>query len=883
MPLQADPVVIEQREIAKYADYVKAGESGRVPWVHDALVALRQPGAREALKLGPDATDAELFQGFSLFPDKQRLLQKGGCPLVSVIQADAHLRNLMQSRARDAWEREASAPTGKLDLLRGRTVGGLCLRWGFLVASGFFLLQASALLYFAVWMRGNGKYIDYFGRHWWAWPHFFLGSAVLGTISLSFATAHYLLQVDWGRMCCWQTLRYVCCCCISMDYACRCAGCCRQLNCLRRSRREKQETLVEPIPICANCGQPYRKNATACIYCGRKSVVGQVEPAWGPRKVQTPRVSVVSKASTASDATMQSADSVSWGGDARSTRQRISEITKASSEYSTGSYENLRAAADVISPYMLNAVLALEDDNGMSNPEGMMDVPDIPVPDVHTLAWAMVSPSSKVTGPPDNDVESQADKIGYRVRLHGLVDNQGFNGELGTCIGWKAEAGRWIVRLDSTGETKNIKPENLEHEISALPMESRAMVSWQQEERPAEQETSALKRVNFPPHAEQQDNFSHQAVAMMPTTVLAPTAKAFPTGPVVSSSIEAIWHDPSYSFASRFAREAATAAAEAARDPTFSSGPAVGASQVKQAQTVLQSMVVDLPVKGIEHELRPHMVQFYQNTMYQSDPKYPKWHPDSKRSNEKKDEMVRCAGKSTSHIFKPLVAPQARSPQWSTREARGFAFHEGHAYTPASPANQSDSISLIAGSGFGSDIPPSPVLADHLIGLDHPQSFQEMDSSMRQEAYGGEKQQSLYGWSTPAGPRFGSPEQPDEQIDEDLEPATPTSPTKLGRWDKLRDETLSPTSLSSITRAFARTGKRKAHEGGSAGSSPQSPSSAVSPDVPQSPKSPASPGSKQASDWPPDSPKTPTRRSQVSFDSPSQPRQSVQQSESQSP
>merc|ERR1719253_1192448 len=74
-------------------------------------------------------------------------------------------------------------------------------------------------------------------------------------------------------------------------------------------------------------------------------------------------------------------------------------------------------------------------------------------------------------------------------------------------------------------------------------------------------------------------------------------------GPYVSGSIAALWHDPRYSFANRFARSSAKAAAESAKGKGYLKPESVAPQPVQAPATYLQSMVVDGAVHDVEHEL----------------------------------------------------------------------------------------------------------------------------------------------------------------------------------------------------------------------------------------------------------------------------------------
>lgn len=84
-----------------------------------------------------------------------------------------------------------------------------------------------------------------------------------------------------------------------------------------------------------------------------------------------------------------------------------------------------------------------------------------------------------------------------------------------------------------------------------------------------------------------------------PTTFVASTQASAPSPVVIGGSISALWHDPSYSFSARFARQAARLAAEDARDPSFTADHKVKptAEQRVGATKYLQELVLICPWK----------------------------------------------------------------------------------------------------------------------------------------------------------------------------------------------------------------------------------------------------------------------------------------------
>merc|ERR1712216_608125 len=252
----------------------------------------------------------------------------------------------------------------------------------------------------------------------------------------------------------------------------------------------------------------------------------------------------------------------------------------------------------------------------------------------------------------------------------------------------------------------------------------------------------------------------------MPTTVVARAKvgqrvhlEAYPTPtvghPMIGGPHELLWHDPAYSFSNRFARQAARQAAEEARDPSMSKHAKVelSAEQRQGCTDHLRELVCDLPVTGVEHELRPHMVQFYQNTVFDSEPKYPHWHPHSTRSLEQKEDLHKCLNNPKKlKLIKPLLKPKPASdhPSPTGQAQRGGAGRDVY-----SPTSHSDAVSLMAGSRVGLE---TPLTSDHLVGLFHPEEFGPQDDSVRFDAFGGPTQQTLYGWTSPAGPKYVVPE-----------------------------------------------------------------------------------------------------------------------------
>jgi len=144
------------------------------------------------------------------------------------------------------------------------------------------------------------------------------------------------------------------------------------------------------------------------------------------------------------------------------------------------------------------------------------------------------------------------------------------------------------------------------------------------------------------------------------------------------------------------------------------------------------------------------MVQFWQNSMYDSAPKYPTWHPDSLQSRERKDDLHKCATNPKKlKLIRPLMKDLPPKPSPAEVSL------EGDIRNVHSPTSASDAVSLMAASRFGLD---SPLTSDHLVGLTHPEEFWTDDQNARFDAFAGPTQQTLYGWTSPAGPQYVAPE-----------------------------------------------------------------------------------------------------------------------------
>merc|ERR1711865_503751 len=77
------------------------------------------------------------------------------------------------------------------------------------------------------------------------------------------------------------------------------------------------------------------------------------------------------------------------------------------------------------------------------------------------------------------------------------------------------------------------------------------------------------------------------------------------------------------------------------------------------------------------------------------------------------------------------------------------------------------------GGEYGQSSPSDPVTRfgsdgffDHNVGLDHPSRFSQQDADGQRETFGGTKQQALYGYTTPAGPKYASQDPTEEKVKE---------------------------------------------------------------------------------------------------------------------
>jgi len=109
-----------------------------------------------------------------------------------------------------------------------------------------------------------------------------------------------------------------------------------------------------------------------------------------------------------------------------------------------------------------------------------------------------------------------------------------------------------------------------------------------------------------------------------------------PPAPFVSDIQTILYHNPEYSFASRFSKQAAAIAAKRAREDRKAGRVASTAAPDPVSKDGLAHLVVDVPAcaREVEPDLRPHMKQFWRDTMFQSDPKYPNFHPASKKKSQ---------------------------------------------------------------------------------------------------------------------------------------------------------------------------------------------------------------------------------------------------------
>ena len=71
-----------------------------------------------------------------------------------------------------------------------------------------------------------------------------------------------------------------------------------------------------------------------------------------------------------------------------------------------------------------------------------------------------------------------------RVRIHGLMSKPELNGTYGTIRGFDKTSGRYMVRLEGTGGTIKLKPENVEPESEGMSKEENVNEAAAGEEYP---------------------------------------------------------------------------------------------------------------------------------------------------------------------------------------------------------------------------------------------------------------------------------------------------------------------------------------------------------------------------------------------------------------
>jgi hypothetical protein len=204
----------------------------------------------------------------------------------------------------------------------------------------------------------------------------------------------------------------------------------------------------------------------------------------------------------------------------------------------------------------------------------------------------------------------------------------------------------------------------------------------------------------------------------------------------IGGSFAALWHDPRYSYAERFASSAAKAAAEAAKSAaSVNTGPVTDAMK-KDAQNLLKMMVVDQPHDGLLADaMRPHMTKFCERTMKNSATKWPDWHPESKKSKEEKDELQRVIdGKKMRRAMRK--PPDSDAPA-SRKPARKIPPN------PPKPTSVTEFMQGEMGSTFRSAASMSSErfalesLPERCVGLAHPSTFTEKERLHRFDVFSG--------------------------------------------------------------------------------------------------------------------------------------------------
>jgi len=131
----------------------------------------------------------------------------------------------------------------------------------------------------------------------------------------------------------------------------------------------------------------------------------------------------------------------------------------------------------------------------------------------------------------------------------------------------------------------------------------------------------------------------------------------------------ALWHSPDeYGFAARFASQAVHQMAEDAKAEAKRNGMMFVADRSSAGSTVkfLEQLACHTTActEDVVGDLRPHMVQFYNDTVFESENeinnKYGQWHPGHERCIREKDEMHRIA-------TNPKKKAQMYKKPWATK------------------------------------------------------------------------------------------------------------------------------------------------------------------------------------------------------------------------
>lgn len=189
--------------------------------------------------------------------------------------------------------------------------------------------------------------------------------------------------------------------------------------------------------------------------------------------------------------------------------------------------------------------------------------------------------------------------------------------------------------------------------------------------------------------------------------------------PLVTDVQTALYLNPAYSFASRFARTAAKTMADDAKAEARAAGCVYvgggGHSHAGVTET-LRQLVVDTPecAKDVVNELRPHLVDYWNKTAYGSEPNYPAYHPGSKRSLAQKDRLEYCAR----HPKKKTIMPKDPGPPVRPASAPPLlpGFHGGEADSFSATSEEEATL-----NPFDVEPPPPP---GNPVGLMHPSFFE---------------------------------------------------------------------------------------------------------------------------------------------------------------